>query len=571
VRESRTALRAALVALGAIAVACGGESPSEPVTDPAILARVHDIVVTISNSTTSILAPGSIITLTAQARDSVGVALPVSSYVWTSWDTTVAVVDAQGRVTARNGGYASIHVVAGGKQGDLQLKIIAPGNYRVLSDTSQMLVGQQRTLVAVTTRPTFPIGFGFFDPGSFPVPGAWTSSNPAVAKVDSNGIVTAVGPGRATLSFPPSGVIQSGLTVSVVVPDAPLPLRFLQLVSTTYSSGYGDEFPGFVCGRTAADTWCWGDASGGQLGTSAQIDQCRQLRSYGRYYEYLYSRCALEPVRVAAPAPFVAISTGGTRTPCGITAEGRAYCWGDTRVFTGLATGSATPTLVSSTLRFTSFEFPCGVTTTHEAYCYVLPTVPDSVPAVLPIQVGSGMSWRSVAGGNTAHRCGITTSDVLMCWGANDRGQLGNGTTTDSPAPVTVAIPEPVGSVILLGKSACALATAGSVWCWGGGTSTPKSVVPGMQFAFLGAGPLSTCAVTAGGGAYCGDSHSPSAPWGPSGFLDDGGPRAFTGSIQQYCEIRNDGLAYCWGENRYGQQGIGSQGYPKTRMPVVGQ
>src|SRR3989454_12090229 len=37
------------------------------------------------------------------------------------------------------------------------------------------------------------------------------------------------------------------------------------------------------------------------------------------------------------------------------------------------------------------------------------------------------------------HTCGVTTASSAYCWGSNDRGQLGEGTTTARSRPVLVA------------------------------------------------------------------------------------------------------------------------------------
>jgi alpha-tubulin suppressor-like RCC1 family protein len=82
-----------------------------------------------------------------------------------------------------------------------------------------------------------------------------------------------------------------------------------------------------------------------------------------------------------------------------------------------------------------------------------------------PTLIGGMPPMRSVSlMNNTA--CAISMSDELWCWGANNYGQLGNGTTEYSEVPVRVAI-GPVQSVATSTHGICAVLRDGTMRCWG--------------------------------------------------------------------------------------------------------
>lgn len=65
------------------------------------------------------------------------------------------------------------------------------------------------------------------------------------------------------------------------------------------------------------------------------------------------------------------------------------------------------------------------------------------------------------------HSCAIAAGGSMHCWGANERGQLGDGTTIGRSRPVPVAGPGQIEQVVLGAAHTCARKSDGTVWCWG--------------------------------------------------------------------------------------------------------
>jgi alpha-tubulin suppressor-like RCC1 family protein len=65
------------------------------------------------------------------------------------------------------------------------------------------------------------------------------------------------------------------------------------------------------------------------------------------------------------------------------------------------------------------------------------------------------------------HSCAVLNDGTVRCWGANDQGQLGDGTNEDRSEPVpVVGVSGAVGLTLGLEHS-CAWTREGEVWCWG--------------------------------------------------------------------------------------------------------
>jgi alpha-tubulin suppressor-like RCC1 family protein len=193
-----------------------------------------------------------------------------------------------------------------------------------------------------------------------------------------------------------------------------------------------------------------------------------------------------------------------------------------------------------------------------------------------------------------SHSCAIMNGGAVKCWGSNTYGQAGDTMTGVQLRPVgVVGLTSGVAAIAAGGNHTCALTVAGGVKCWGfnnigqlgDGSTTDRRApvdVPGLTsgVAAITAGGASTCALTMAGGVKC---------WGAnySGELGDGSfsPRwlpvdvvGLTSGVAKIatggshtCAIMTSGGAKCWGQNTNGELGDGTSGnYRTTPVDVTG-
>jgi alpha-tubulin suppressor-like RCC1 family protein len=217
-------------------------------------------------------------------------------------------------------------------------------------------------------------------------------------------------------------------------------------------------------------------------------------------------------------------------------------------------------------------------------------TTTNSAIPVDVVGLGSGVASVSAGG---YHTCAVTTAGAVKCWGDNDAGQLGDGTTTNSAIPVdVVGLGSGVASVSAGFDHSCAVTTAGGVKCWGAGgkgqlgdgtsttSTTPVDVVGlGSGVAFVSASSDDTCAVTTAGGVKCwgfnywgqlgnGTTATSAIPVDVVGL--GSGAVSVSAGYSQSCAVTTGGGVKCWGYNVEGELGDGTTTKSTTPVDVVG-
>ena len=269
-----------------------------------------------------------------------------------------------------------------------------------------------------------------------------------------------------------------------------------------------------TCGvTTVGEIWCWGSLGGPNT---------------------------FVPVKIPGGLTFRSVSAGHYYA-CALTAAGVAYCWGDNssgQLGDGTTTSRTDPVAVAGGLSFTTlstsragYPHTCGLTTDGSAYCWGFNNEGElgdgsTVSSSTPVAVAGGHSFAAISAGGY-HTCGRTNAGTIYCWGNNSSGELGNGSFTVSTVPVAVSGGFIFSSITAGGSHTCGLTAGGAAYCWGNNTAaqlgigasqsqfstTPLAVAGGLSFQMMSAGSAYTCGATGLGSAYCWGSIYSSSPF----------------------------------------------------------
>ena len=311
---------------------------------------------------------------------------------------------------------------------------------------------------------------------------------------------------------------------------------------------------------------------------------------------------------------FTQLNAGANQT-LAIGEDGRAYGWGTNvqgRVGDGTTENRLSPVLLdAASLAFTQVAagnaHSLGLTSDGDVYAWGAgtqgklgdgttlehhsPTLASALPADKNfVQVDAGKF----------HSLALADDGQIFGWGANSRGQLGNGTTVDASIPSVATTPEGVSFVQVAGgeQHTIALAADGGVYAAGynssgqlgtGDTASSSTFVPvafggvlleGAKIVDIAAGESSFSLALADTGVIYAWGANSNGQLGNGSTTNSLVPVAVTApegvAFASFDAGRNwsiarstDGRVFAWGNNRYGQLGNGEAGTGVTSaLPV---
>jgi alpha-tubulin suppressor-like RCC1 family protein len=216
---------------------------------------------------------------------------------------------------------------------------------------------------------------------------------------------------------------------------------------------------------TGGTVQCWGYGSAGMLGDGSSVDP-------------------YTPVSVGNLSGTATALAAGNNHTCAIISGGTMNCWGrntEGQLGNQTATTPVNPVSVTglsgtATAITAGYHYTCALISGGTVQCWGLNdygqlgnATATTTPTTTPVSVIglSGVTVTAIAAGSR-HTCALLSGGTVRCWGLNDHGQLGNGSTTNSSTAVVVTGLSGAATAISGGNNhTCVLITGGAMQCWG--------------------------------------------------------------------------------------------------------
>jgi alpha-tubulin suppressor-like RCC1 family protein len=390
--------------------------------------------------------------------------------------------------------------------------------------------------------------------------------------------------------------VHVGIGVTELAPYTTYYYRLVASNSTGTSYGAEKEFTTAATGTFSAGAYhtcalvsaggsidCWGENYYGQLGNGTNKNN------------------STKPVAVSGITTAIEVGAGGEHT-CALLTGGKIDCWGYNKfgeLGNGTTKESTTPVEVSgvSTAVQVSagYAHTCALLSSGKIDCWgenAYEQLGDGKTAnsSTPVEVSGISTATSVTAGGFG-TCATLSGGTVDCWGYGEFGELGNGKTENSSTPVKVSNISNAVAVTAVGYfQACAQLSSGTIDCWGdnedgelgNGTttnsSTPVAVSGITTGAGVAAGAFHTCGLLSAKSLDCwgenyfgelgnGTTTNSSTPVAVSGITTAAGIIAGT---YHTCGRLVGGSVKCWGENAFGQLGNGTTTNSTTPVEVSG-
>ena len=310
-----------------------------------------------------------------------------------------------------------------------------------------------------------------------------------------------------------------------------------------------------------------------------------------------YDADPMPPIAHSPSVRFAAVASG-LYHDCALIQNGQVVCAGDNNMgqlgrdtsSTCTAAGCGRPDSIMTSERFQSVVsgewHSCGLTRDGRALCWGSNDagqtgIGSRAPIVQrPTPVYGQHRFVSLTAGSR-HTCGITIGGETLCWGANDKLQLGinNIRRGCQPSAACMAVPAPLDEPhYFVALSAgwdktCGVSRIGALYCWGFAYSSVFPDKPlaltrigaSMAFSDVRPGYWFTCGLAVGGKAYCWKEQDREIigqsliRWGchDATVCIEEMPvserlrfRTLTSGQAHVCGIALDGAVYCWGLKR---------------------